>query len=239
MGVEWSNMAHRKDIITKNQQETLDFIKKYLVENGYAPTVTEIKDHFKLASLRSVTQRIDALQRKGLIVREKYKQRGIKLIGDATDLMSSIVRRIPLLGTAGADNITRYAEESYDEFLMVDTKTADPRKEIVAVQAIGRSMEDAGIHDKDYVLVEVTEHPVNGDLVVALIGEMAVVKRFYDNGEKIILSPEAKISGYREIILDKGLMNEDKFKIVGRVISVLPSKNNDDDITIEPINPII
>ena len=132
--------------------------------------------------------------------------------------------RIPLIASAGCDAMQVYAEHQYDEFIMVENKLLDPRKEVVAIKAIGNSMIDAGITNGDYVLVEVTGDVQNGDRVVAILGgDMAVIKRFKRVSGATILEPESRTGGYSPIIL-----SEDSGKIFGKVRSVIPMSNRDD-----------
>ena len=67
-------------IISPKQQETLDFIKKYVVTSGESPTITELRIGLGLKSLRSVTQRIESLEAKGLLKRNRFQHRGISII---------------------------------------------------------------------------------------------------------------------------------------------------------------
>lgn len=212
----------RKITLTPKQQETLTFIKDFVSQHGNSPTIKEIQSSFNLNSLRSVSQRLEALERKGLIKRDSFKHRNIVVL-DSNMPMGTGVVQIPVILSAGCDAQQVYAQEAYDEYLFVDKQLTDMKKEIVAIKAIGNSMIDAGIHNGDYVLVEVTDNVQNGDRVVAVVGEMAVIKRLKKVSGSTILEPESEGNGYSPIVLT------DNSKIFGRVLSVIPYSSGSND----------
>ncbi len=215
-------------ILTSKQKETLDFIKSYTSRNGYAPLVSEIQDHFELSSLRSVTQRLDALGRKGLITRNRFKHRGISVVNNDFLAGPKNFVQVPVIASVGCDQQTIFAQEQFGEYLTVDRTLIDHHKDVVAFKAAGNSMIDAGIHNGDYVLVEPNIHVENGDRVVAIVDDMAVLKRFQRAGTNIVLQPEAK--GYQPIIVGEN------FKIFGKFIRTIPtSTETEDDFRLETI----
>ena len=131
---------------------------------------------------------------------------------------------IPVISSAGCDAMQVYAQEQYDEYLVVDKKLLDARREIIALKAVGNSMVDAGIKNGDYVLVEVTENVSTGDRVAAVIGDMAVIKRLRISPKAIILEPESKNAGYAPIVM------QDSSKIFGKVLSVIPMSDRNDEM---------
>ncbi|OHA46805.1 MAG: repressor LexA, partial [Candidatus Taylorbacteria bacterium RIFOXYD2_FULL_36_9] len=192
-------------------------------QNGQAPLITELCQELKLKSLRSVTQRLEALEAKGFIKRDRFKHRGISLLENLNPFEISGMMRVPVIASAGCDAMEVYAQEKYDEYLSVDQAMIGHHHDIVAVKAIGNSMIDAGINNGDYVLVEVTDSVSDGDRVVAIIGDMAVIKRFHRTSNAVILEPESKNGGYSPFI-----MKED-FKVFGKVISVIQNPHKDMD----------
>ena len=221
-------MKNKIMFLTQKQQKTLDIIKKFIARNGFAPLITELRENLKLKSLRSVAQRLESLEAKGFIRRERFKHRGITLLEDINPLSPGGTIRIPVIASAGCDQMEIYAEEKSDEYISVDQKIIGHHKDIVAIKAVGNSMVDAGISNGDYVLVEVRGDASENDRVVAIIGDMAVIKRFHRKANAIILQPESKNGGYSPII-----MHED-FQVFGKVISVIPnSYNNSDDAEFE------
>ena len=209
--------------LTPKQKETFEFIKQFIARNGFAPLISELSEHFKLKSLRSVTQRLESLEAKGLIKRDRFKHRGIAIIEDTNLLSPEGTIRVPVIASAGCDQMEIYAQEKSDEYVSVDKKIISSQKNIVAIKAVGNSMVDAGISNGDYVLVEVRNDASENDRVVAIIGDMAVIKRFHRRANAVILQPESKNGGYSPII-----MSEDS-KIFGKVLSVIQISKPQDD----------
>jgi repressor LexA len=212
-----------RETLTSNQKETMDFIKSYISNNKVSPLITEIQEHFKLKSLRSVTQRLDSLEKKGLLQRDRFKHRSISIIN--TDQLSNkkkFFQMIPVIASVGCDQMSIYAQERFDEYLDVESSMIGNHKDVYAFKAVGNSMVDAGVQNGDYILVEQTEHAESGDRVVAIVGEMAVLKLLQKTDDAVILRPEAK--GYNPIVLNEN------FKIFGKFIRTIQSGLMEDDI---------
>jgi repressor LexA len=155
----------------------------------------------------------------GYILRRKNSKRNIE-IRDAHDMSSTTVS-IPVIANVGCDDLSLFAQEERDEFLEVDKSIADdPRggdSGIVAVRAVGDSMQDAGINPGDYVLIRFTDEAQNGDRVAAIVGDMVTVKRYERKNGVTILYPESKNPKYKPIVL------REDFKIAGKVLCVIPN----------------
>lgn len=218
------------NILTPKQQETLTYLKNYILKHDQAPFLSEIKKHFKLNSTRSVTQRLDALEKKGYIVRDHFKRRGLRVVGLERDVHESGFIQLPVIASVGCDNETIFAQDQdVSEYLSVDKKLIANR-DVVAMKAVGNSMIDAGVNNGDYVLIEKTESVKTGDRVVAIVNEMAVLKKLQEIENGYVLHAEAK--GYAPIIL-----NSDA-KIFGKLISIIPMSVHEEveeDITIVPV----
>lgn len=217
--------------LTPRQQETLAFIQKHTEKHGHAPTLTELAKQFNLSSLRSVTQRIESLERKGLIHRSRFQHRSINVVEAVRSQVDNQIIQIPVIASAGCDALEVYAESRYDEYIMVERSLIGARKQasnIVAVRAVGDSMLDAGIHSGDYVIVEVTDQVETGDRVVAILGNMAVIKRLSRVDEVVYLNPENHYGTYKPIIV-----REEDSRVFGKVMSVIPGTEWVDDIKIE------
>jgi len=188
-------------MLTKKQKKVLDYIAGRL-KNGYSPTVREIADFFGFSSTGTVRDYIKALERKGYISRKKKIARGIRL-NNAFD-------SIPVIGNihAGDPNLALQDEIGH---LSLDLGL-DYTGEIFALKVKGESMQDAGILEGDYVVVErgIFE---TGDIVIALIDQEATLKRLVRKGNELFLKPEN--SAYRAI-----QFNEET-TILGRVIRVV------------------
>lgn len=214
--------------LTEAQEETLAAIREYIRTHGKSPTITELQKLLSLRSLRSVTQRIEALERKGFIGRDRFQHRSIKLLRNSFAYVNADFVAVPVIASAGCDAVEVFAQDEFGEFIAVDKKLLGKAKVIAAIKAIGDSMVDAGIHDGDHVIVEVTDRVEDGDRVVAIIGNMAVIKRLAHAGGATILEPENASGAYRPIVVD----GEDS-KIFGKVLSVIPNMDWVDDVKIE------
>jgi repressor LexA len=219
----------RNETLTPVQEETLAIIKRYIAHYGQSPTLTELQKELKLNSLRSVTQRIEALERKGFIARDRFQHRSIKLLQTLNSqyLVSDFVV-VPVIASAGCDAMEVYAQDEFGEFIAVDRKLLGRATSIAAIKAVGDSMEDAGIKNGDYVIVEVTDRVENGDRVVAIIGNMAVIKRLEQAKGYSILHPENASAHYAPIIV-----SQEDSKIFGKVLSIIPGTEWQDDVKIE------
>ncbi len=208
---------HYHKTLTGKQKRVLDNIELYIKAKGEPPTLDELRQNLGFKSLRTVTQYLEALERKGFIVRRKHARRNIELRAvDAAQHAATLVS-IPVVANVGCDDLSVFAAEARDEFLQVDQKIIEDSGEIVAVRAVGNSMEDAGIKSGDYILVQFTSNVKSGDRVAAIIGDMVTVKRLERAEGVTILYPESKDPKYKPIVL------REDFKIAGRVLCIIPA----------------
>ena len=227
----YDSCMNRLVALTPAQKETLTLIQTHTDKHGKSPTITELRDMLKLRSLRSVTQRIEGLEKKGLITRNRFQHRSITILDGVKSQMSSDLIQVPVIASAGCDAMDVYAEQSFGEYIVVDRSLIGGRKDhtnIAAVRAVGDSMQDAGIHSGDYVIVEVTDRVENGDRVVAILGNMAVIKRFERVDEVVYLNPENKYGTYHPIVV-----REEDSRVFGKVLSIIPGTEWVDDIKVE------
>jgi repressor LexA len=212
--------------LTYKQQKVLGVIKDYVERQDESPTLTELRQRLGFSSLRTVTQYLDTLEEKGYLVRRRGFKRNIELRNVDGAWGSTI--SVPIIASVGCDDLSVFAQEERTEFLEVDKKIVQEEEGgIVAVRAVGDSMNDAGINPGDYVLIRFTDHAENGDRVAAIVGDMVTVKRLERVPAKkgqagmTILWPESKNPKYKPIIL-----HED-FKIAGKVLCVIPLQHSD------------
>ncbi len=169
--------------MTPKQMNLLDFLSRFHQKNGFAPTIAEIQEHFNLSSPATVHEQLAALEREGLIRRQKYVQRGIELIQP-----SSVAGEyeIPLLGVVAAGL-------PIEAVLTRETITVAPdlfATRRFALRVRGDSMRDEHIADGDFIIVEPVENARNGDTVVALVDDNeATVKKIYHERHQIRLQP--------------------------------------------------
>ncbi|HEV7808295.1 MAG TPA: transcriptional repressor LexA [Solirubrobacteraceae bacterium] len=176
--------------LTKRQQEIFDFIKRYSAGHGYPPTVRDIGQAVGLASSSTVHAHLANLEKLGLLRRDPSKPRAIELLDRAVEQVKAIVRPdgLPLVGQVAA-GAPLLAEENIEEYVAVPQLAGGDEGEYV-LRVRGDSMIDAGILPDDYVVVRPQDTADDGDIVVALVGEEATVKRFFRESDHIRLQPE-------------------------------------------------
>src|SRR5215213_3096371 len=165
--------------LTKRQQEIFDFIKSYSAKYGYPPTVRDIGKAVGLASSSTVHAHLANLEKVGLLRRDPSKPRAIEMLDKAADAVKSVVRPsgLPLIGHVAAGQPI-LAEENIEDYVPVpDLAGGDEGEYVLRVR--GESMKDAGILPGDYVVVRPQDTALDGEIVVALMGEEATVKRFF------------------------------------------------------------
>lgn len=216
--------------LTTKQSGVYEALKKFISEHQKSPTLKELSKLIEASSIRSVTQYLNSLEKKGLVVRSRYKNRSIRLV--STNSPSSDLVTIPVVGNAGCDNLSVIAEQKTNEFVTVDRKflQGNNPKKVIAIKAIGKSMVDAGINNGDLVLAEVTNEANEGDKVIAIIDDMAVIKKISFGDNSVILSPMSSDLQYRPIIM------KENFIIDGRVIDIIRNSKNENELTYEKID---
>jgi repressor LexA len=183
--------------LTKRQQEIFDFIRKYTARYGYPPTVRDIGKAVGLASSSTVHTHLSNLEKIGLLRRDPSKPRAIELfdragsaVADAVESVRSMVRGegLPLVGSVAAGQPI-LAEDNIEDYVAVPDIAGGGDGEYV-LRVRGESMKNAGILEGDLVVVHPQETAQQGDIVVALLGEEATVKRFFRESDHIRLQPE-------------------------------------------------
>jgi repressor LexA len=204
--------------LTKRQQEIFDFIRKYSAKYGYPPTVRDIGKAVGLASSSTVHAHLANLEKIGLLRRDPSKPRAIELfdraVGSAVEGVRNIVRpdSLPLLGSVAAGQPI-LAEENVEEYVPVPTLAGGADGDYL-LRIRGESMKNAGIVEDDLVVVHQQDTAQQGDIVVALLGEEATVKRYFRESDHIRLQPENETM---EPIRTK------EVKVLGRVVGLLRS----------------
>ncbi|MBL3647022.1 transcriptional repressor LexA [Bacillus vallismortis] len=176
--------------LSKRQLDILRFIKAEVKSKGYPPSVREIGEAVGLASSSTVHGHLARLETKGLIRRDPTKPRAIEILDEEVDIPQSQVVNVPVIGkvTAGSP-IT--AIENIEEYFPLPDRMVPPDEHVFMLEIMGDSMIDAGIFDKDYVIVKQQNIANNGEIVVAMTeDDEATVKRFYKEDTHIRLQPE-------------------------------------------------
>jgi repressor LexA len=174
--------------LTKRQKEIFDFIRRYADKTGYPPTVREIGKAVGLHSSSTVHAHLSNLEKIGLLRRDPAKPRAIELLFDRAKKTIMPGRGIPLVGQVAAGEPI-LAEENIDEYIEVPDVIGGEDGDYI-LQVRGESMIEAGIFEGDYVVVRPASEATDGEIVVALIGEDATVKRYFREPDHIRLQPE-------------------------------------------------
>jgi repressor LexA len=173
--------------MTKRQQEIFDFIKRYASKYGYPPTVREIGKAVGLASSSTVHAHLANLEKSGLLRRNPAKPRAIEVMLDKAK-KAVAPEGLPLVGQVAAGQPI-LAEENIEEYVTVPGVAGGDEGEYI-LRVAGESMREAGILAGDYVVVRRQDTAQDGDIVVAMVGEDATVKRFFRERDHIRLQPE-------------------------------------------------
>jgi repressor LexA len=205
--------------LTKRQQEIFDFIKRYSAGHGYPPTVRDIGKAVGLHSSSTVHAHLANLEKIGLLKRDPSKPRAIELLDRATASVGSAVEAvksavtpsgIPVLGRVAAGE-PLLAEENIEDYVQIPEIAGGEDGEYL-LRVRGESMKNAGILPDDWVVVRRQDTADDGEIVVALVGEEATVKRFFREADHVRLQPENETM---EPIRSR------EVRVLGRVVGVL------------------
>lgn len=177
--------------LTKRQEDTLNYIKKYIVSHGYPPTVREIGSALGVSSPATIHAHLSNLEEKGFIRKEDSKNRAIELLVDNEfEPTTETVIDVPLLGKITAGSPIE-AIENPGEYFSLPSYLVPNNKEVFTLLVSGESMINAGILDGDIVIVERRNVARNGEIVVAMTDENEVtLKTFYKEANHFRLQPE-------------------------------------------------
>ena len=173
--------------LTKRQQEIFDYVKQYVGEHGYPPTVRDIGKAIGLASSSTVHAHLANLEKLGVLRRDPTKPRAIEVLKDKAKGVVAPTG-LPVVGQVAAGQPV-LADENIEEYVPVPGIAGGDDGEFV-LRVKGDSMKDAGILEGDFVIVRRQETAGDGDIVVALVGEEATVKRFFRENDHVRLQPE-------------------------------------------------
>jgi repressor LexA len=187
--------------LSERQKKILRFIRDYLAQRRFPPTIREIGESVGISSTSVVTYNLDALERKGLIVRDDEISRGIRLVEDAARRVASVVQ-VPVLGRIAAGTPipvpdSTFSPFGYDRTIDLTRDIVRDEENIYALEVQGDSMIDALIHDGDIVVMRHQERVENGELAAVWLRsrEETTLKRFYLEGDKVRLQPANPLMG--------------------------------------------
>jgi repressor LexA len=203
--------------LSERQQRILDFLAEYTADHGYPPSIREIGQAVGISSTSVVDYNLRALERGGLIKRDREVSRGLGLVGQAPSARPTMVR-IPIIGRIAAGEPIEAFEQEGD---VLELGVGTVPDGCYALQVKGKSMIEDLIDDGDLVVIRPQETAENGDIVVALLvsqdsqtGGAATLKRLYrERGGKVRLQPAN--SAMQPIFVDP-----EQLRVQGKVVSV-------------------
>jgi len=196
-------MAHK---LTARQEAVLAFIKDFLDEHGYPPTVREICSNFNFLP-RAAANHVNALVKKGYLTKKPLKSRSLEVVGRHR------TKEVPLVGRVAAGEPI-LAVENIQGAVMLPADWVDGDGNFL-LKVDGDSMVEAHICSGDYVVVKQQSSADTGDIVVALLDDEATVKRLMKEKDRIVLKPENR--RMKPIVVEKGGKT---IRIIGKVVGV-------------------
>lgn len=198
-------MAMKNENISGEQGKALEFVKRFMKMNGYAPSFREIGEYLGV-SVGTVQDHIDALVRKRFLKKDPDRSRSLQLVEEEN--------RIPIYAFVKAGSPGVADEEPVDHLTIEGTLGLKSGDRGMLVK--GDSMVDAGITNGSIVFYRKTDFVNENAIVIARVGGGPVVKRFSRSGGRIVLKSENP--NYKPIVVDK---KDDDFEILGKVVSVV------------------
>ena len=204
-------MENKKEL-TPNQEKVFNFLRNFLKERGYPPTLREIASHFGLRGPKSPQKTLQVLEKKGYIRKTPGGSRAIEiLIGPP--VYSSQILSVPVVGNVRAGEPI-LAVENIQGYINLDRSLVSSEN-VFLLRVHGDSMIEAHIQDGDFALVKPQPNAENGEIVVALIEDEATIKRIFKKRDLIRLEPANP--KMEPIVVKKG---EKRVTIVGKVVGI-------------------
>lgn len=212
--------------LSPRQKNILDFIRKFVQENGYPPTIREIGRAANITSTSVVNYNLNILQAKGYIQRDREISRGVKLVGRSVleqDFVSDRdVFKVPVVGRIVAGEPVPIPDESFspldvDESIALTRDIVQESGPIYALQVKGDSLIDALIYDGDIVIMKAQKEAKDGDLVAAWLKteKETTLKRFYRESKNLVRLQPANPN------VDPIYVHPANLEIQGKVIAVI------------------
>jgi len=199
--------------LTKKEIKVLRFLRNQLIQYGKSPSIREIMEHLGYQSPRAAAYILEKLKAKGFVDRGKRGRLQIKRDIPNSDMHAQTIE-VPLVGSAPCGT-PAFAEDNIEAWISVSDKLAKRPHRYFLLRANGDSMDLAGIHDQNLVLVRQQSIADNGDIIVALIDGEATIKKLRMSEQCIILEPQSKSSSHKPIFLQR------EFLIQGIVVDII------------------
>jgi len=165
-----------KQIITQRQKQVLQIIYNSLVNFGFPPSFSELKDKLNVSSNQTILDVLSILQKKGFITREEGSARGIKILKSGYKALEA--RSLaPIVGTTSAGGFIE-AIEQIDAWIPLSKDTEVISEDVIITKVLGDSMIGAGINDGDLLLFKKTNEFSSNDIILVETPDGTTVKRF-------------------------------------------------------------
>lgn len=200
--------------LTNRQQEVLDIIRRHIHETGYPPTRVDIANELGFRSANAAEEHLKALARKGAIEMIPGTSRGIRLIGEEAENEG-----LPIIGQVAAGEPI-LAQQHVDDYCTIGSDFFKPRADYL-LRVRGMSMKNIGIMDGDLLAVHQTRDALEGQVVVARVGDDVTVKRFHREGHMVYLVAENEEFDPIEVDL-----REQELTIEGLGVGIIRQQND-------------
>ncbi len=201
--------------LTAKQRKVFNFLKDFIGEKGFPPTLREIASHFGLKGPRAPQKTLTILEKKGFLRRIPGSSRAIEVLMGPSPfpIQAGMILPIPIVGRVKAGEPI-LAIENIEGYINLDRSLVSS-KDVFLLRVQGDSMIDAHIQDGDFALVKPQPNAENGEIVVVLIEDEATIKRIFQKRDLIRLEPANP--KMEPIVIRKG---EKKVTLVGKVVGI-------------------
>jgi repressor LexA len=207
--------------LSPRQQQILRLISQFMLRHGLPPTRADLARALRLRNRQGIDQHLRAIERKGYLQLEPGIARGIRLLQDAIPAAANTLL-LPLYGRVAA-GVPTLAQGNIEETIAIDRSLFRPRADFL-LRVHGQSMRDAGIAHRDILAVHRTPQAINGQIVVARLGDEATVKYYHRRGSLLRLEPANPEFAPLEIDLRRETCEIEGI-VVGSVRTELPRRS--------------
>lgn len=218
-------------MIKKRQKEVYDYIKSFIGERGYSPTLEEIQEKFEFKSISTAHYHVKKLQDAGYLEKKEGHSRSIRTKNISFGgLVSKVMPQyfsLPVLGSANCGEANIFAVEDPREFVSIPTSVLDRKNKdgLFVLEADGDSMNRSevglkklSIENGDYVIVDSNQNtPSDGDYVLSIIDGCANIKKFRKMGGRFALIPESTNPIHKPFYLS----GTENYMVNGKIIGVI------------------
>jgi repressor LexA len=203
--------------LSPKQQAILRFIRDFLREKDYPPSIRDIQEGCDISSTSVVDYNLKALERMGYIRRDREVSRAIELLERGS--RRPRLRSVPVIGLIAAGqpipvpSADTWAQADYEDAIEVTEEMTGGRENVFALRVKGTSMIDALVNDGDLVLMEATQSADNGDMVAVWLKDRqeTTLKKIYFEDSRVRLQPA-------NVTMEPIYTDADNVEIQGRVL---------------------